>query len=97
MHLISERMMRDKIARGVQRGGGPGATQGPTPQLLRGMAAENLPDNTPQEKKEEKRRNGEESQGGDTRGKKRGIKSPAAAQLDGRSQEEWHGILVQMW
>ena len=47
-HLISERMMRDKIARGVQRGGGPGATQGPTPQLLRGMATENLPDNNPQ-------------------------------------------------
>ena len=45
--LISEKIMRDKIARGVQ-GGGPGATQGPTPQLLRGMAIENLPDNNPQ-------------------------------------------------
>ena len=55
MHLISERMMRDKIARGVQRGGGPGATQGPTPQLLRGMAAKNLPDNTPQKKKKKRR------------------------------------------
>ena len=53
------------------------------------MAAKNLPDNTSKKKEEEeKRKNGEESQGGDTRGKKRGIKSPAAAQLDGWSQEE---------
>ena len=97
--LISERIMRDKIAQGVQEGGGPRATHGPTPQLLRGMAIESLPDNNPQGRG--RRRKKEEEWGRitreDTKGKKRGIKSPAAPQLDERSQEEWHGISVQMW
>ena len=55
-HLISERMMRDKIAQGVQKGGGGlGPPRGPPPQLLRGMAAKNLPDNTSKKKKKKRR------------------------------------------
>ena len=65
MQFSFRKIRRDKAARGVQGGGAgghPGAN--PPPQLLRGVAAENLPvDNSKKKKKKKKRRrNGEESQ-----------------------------------
>ena len=59
--LISERIMRDKIAQGVQEGevGGPRATHGPTPQLLKVMAIENLrQQQSPRKRKKKKERGG---------------------------------------
>ena len=91
--LVSENIRRDKAARGVQGGRGWGPPRGHPPQLLRGVAAENLPvDNSKKKEEEEKKKEWRR-----ITGEEDDIKSPAAALLEGRSQEEWHRMLVQMW
>ena len=92
--LVSENIRRDEAVRG---GRGWGPPRGPPPpQLLRGVAAENLPvDNS--KKKRRKEEGMEKNHRRGYKGKEDDIKSPAAALLEGRSQEEWHRMLVQMW
>ena len=100
MQFSFRKIRRDKAARGVQGGGAgghPGATPPPAPE--RGGSRE--PARRQFQKKEKRKRRKEERMEKNHRrgykGKEDDIKSPAAALLEGRSQEEWHRMLVQMW
>ena len=69
--LVSEKIRRDKAARGVQGGGAGGHPGATPPQLLRWVAAENLPvDNSKKEEEEEKKKEWRRITGEDTRGKR---------------------------
>ena len=100
MQFSFRKIRRDKAARGVQGGGAGGPPGAPPPplQLLRGVAAENLPvDNSKKRRRRRKEEGMEKNHRRGYKGKEDDIKSPAAALLEGRSQEEWHRMLVQMW
>ena len=100
MQFSFRKIRRDKAARGVQGGGAGGHPGATPPQLLREVAAESLPVDNFKKKRRRKRKKEERMEKNHRRGykgKEDGIKSPTAALLEGRSQEEWHKMLVQMW